>query len=199
MRPLLRTGRYAEDWEIRCGWLTRISTRRSLELKDEYEAARIAQEKATEISTHNFNRRRGFNSEIKQYKEQKSEAERFRTLQEQKVSESELLKMTGFDSGLTSILFASCCAPKLQETALVHHLLWKLYHIQVSIDGAAEDIEAKHECLKEFQQEQEAHEAELRAARKSVASAQKAQSKQEKELKRREAALEEKVGRLSAM
>ena len=45
----------------------------------------MAQDKATEISTHNFNKRRGINMEIKQFKEQKNEAERFAALRKEKV------------------------------------------------------------------------------------------------------------------
>jgi structural maintenance of chromosome 1 len=57
----------------------------SLELAAEYERARAAQERATENATFNFNRRRGIAGEIKQYKEQKTEAERFEALCEQRV------------------------------------------------------------------------------------------------------------------
>ncbi|KAF8806152.1 hypothetical protein BYT27DRAFT_7257562 [Phlegmacium glaucopus] len=56
------------------------------ELASEYEAAREAQERATENATFNFTKRRGIAGEIKQYnREQKSEADRFDVLcQEQK-------------------------------------------------------------------------------------------------------------------
>lgn len=43
-------------------------------------------EKATENSTHNFNKRRGINSEIKQFKEQKAEAQKFEKMLGEKVS-----------------------------------------------------------------------------------------------------------------
>ena len=48
----------------------------SLELSGEYEKAKEAQERATESATFNFTKRRGIAGEIKQYKEQKSEADR---------------------------------------------------------------------------------------------------------------------------
>lgn len=136
---------------------------RSIEYKDEYEAAKVAAEKAVEVSTHNYNKRRGINTEIKQFKEQKSEAERFAKLQDEK------------------------------DQAVIHHLVWKLYHIQEQIDEARTEIEEKNAGIADLRQEQEEHEDRLRKARKEVASAQKHLHKQEKEVKKRERDLEEKV------
>ena len=47
-----------------------------------------AQERATENSTFNFYKKRGINAEIKQFKEQKKEAEHFEELLEQRVRQS---------------------------------------------------------------------------------------------------------------
>ena len=58
----------------------------SLELSAEYEKAKEAQERATENATFNFTKRRGITGEIKQYKEQKSEADRYEGLCQEKVS-----------------------------------------------------------------------------------------------------------------
>ena len=49
----------------------------SLELAAEYDKAKAGQEKATDSATSNFTKRRGIAGEIKQYKEQKTEAERY--------------------------------------------------------------------------------------------------------------------------
>ena len=57
----------------------------SLEMAAEYERAKQDQERATENATFNFTKRRGIAGEIKQYKEQKGEAERFESLCEDKV------------------------------------------------------------------------------------------------------------------
>lgn len=57
----------------------------SLELAGEYEKAKEAQDRATENATFNFTKRRGIAGEIKQYKEQKGEAERFENLCDEKV------------------------------------------------------------------------------------------------------------------
>ncbi|SRR5258708_11369502 len=57
----------------------------SLELAAEYEKAKEDQDRATENATHNFTKRRAITGEIKQYKEQKFEAERFEALCQERV------------------------------------------------------------------------------------------------------------------
>ncbi len=57
----------------------------SIELKDEYEILKAQQEKATEQSAFNFHRKKGVHAEMKQFKEQKEEAEKFRKFSQQKV------------------------------------------------------------------------------------------------------------------
>lgn len=67
--------------------LTRLIERisGSLELAREYEEAKKEQDKATESSTFNFTKRRGIMAEIKQFKEQKTEAEKFEKLLDERV------------------------------------------------------------------------------------------------------------------
>ena len=57
----------------------------SLELAAEYEKAKGEQERATENATFNFTKRRGIAGEIKQYKEQKGEADKFESLVQDRV------------------------------------------------------------------------------------------------------------------
>ena len=57
----------------------------SLELAAEYDKAKEGQERATDNATFNFTKRRGIVGEIKQYKEQKTEADRFETLCQERV------------------------------------------------------------------------------------------------------------------
>ena len=59
----------------------------SLELAGEYEKAKAAQDRATENATFNFTKRRGIAGEIKQYKEQKGEAEKFEALCQERVTD----------------------------------------------------------------------------------------------------------------
>lgn len=136
---------------------------RSIEYKEEYEEAKIAAEKAIEISTHNYNKRRGINTEIKQFKEQKSEAERFSNLKEE------------------------------FQQSIVHHLLWKLFHIQTEIKSSKAAIEEKKESMNELVQEQQAHDERLTKARKEHATAQKGVMKQEKRVKLKEKEVADKV------
>lgn len=76
----------------------------SLELSGEYEKAKEAQDRATENATFNFTKRRGIAGEIKQYKEQKTEAERFEALFQER------------------------------DDLVLRRILFKLYHIQQSLE-----------------------------------------------------------------
>ncbi len=58
----------------------------SLELAAEYEKAKGEQDKATENATSYFTKRRGIAGEIKQYKEQKTEAEKYEAKCQERVS-----------------------------------------------------------------------------------------------------------------
>lgn len=58
----------------------------SLEFKEQYDAARVANERARENAAFIFNKRRNMTSELKHFKEQKNEAERFKQLQMERVS-----------------------------------------------------------------------------------------------------------------
>ncbi|CAG8670941.1 475_t:CDS:10, partial [Acaulospora colombiana] len=62
----------------------------SAELAREYEEAKKAQEKATESSTFNFTKRRGIMAEIKQFKEQKSEADKFEKLLDERTIDNNI-------------------------------------------------------------------------------------------------------------
>ena len=61
---------------------------RSDELKVEFERLKEEQERATENSTFNFNKKRGITAEMKQFKEQKDEVERFDQAQLERVRRS---------------------------------------------------------------------------------------------------------------
>jgi len=72
----------------------------SLEYKAEYERLQAEAEQAAENQNFQLHRRRGINSEIKQYQEQKKEAENFQKKTEER------------------------------DEAVITHILWKLYHFQ---------------------------------------------------------------------
>ena len=58
----------------------------SLDHKEDYDRCRAELDKATEQSMMQHSRRKGVNGEIKQYKEMKKEAERWKKLQADRVS-----------------------------------------------------------------------------------------------------------------
>ncbi|KAI0078626.1 cohesin complex subunit psm1 [Panus rudis PR-1116 ss-1] len=134
----------------------------SLELAGEYERAKEAQERATENATFNFTKRRGIAGEIKQYKEQKGEAERFEALCQER------------------------------DELILHRILFKLYHIQEALATHAQDIKSHNRALAGLRQEQQEREAELDTARAEQARARTDVMQKEKRIKRAEKALEAK-------
>ncbi|EKM57692.1 uncharacterized protein PHACADRAFT_206572 [Phanerochaete carnosa HHB-10118-sp] len=132
----------------------------SLELAQEYERAKQEQERATENATFNFTKRRGIAGEIKQYKEQKGEAERFEAL----------------------------CQDR--DDAMLHRILFKLYHIQQALASHAEDIKRQNETLSDLRDGQRANNEELETARTEQAQARTVVMQKEKRVKRAEKALE---------
>ncbi|EJU02332.1 condensin complex subunit SMC1 [Dacryopinax primogenitus] len=138
----------------------------SLELSPEYERAKAAQERATENATFNYTKRRGIATDIKQYREQKTEAEKFERL----VSEKDAL--------------------------IVNRLLLKLYHIQGTIENNTEQIKAKNQELAAMRAEQTKLDAAHDKARKQQAEQHKATMQADKQIKKAEKSLEEKRPRV---
>lgn len=138
----------------------------SLDLKDDYDRCASALQKATEQSVAQHSRRKGVNSEVKQYQTMKSEAERWQSLQAQRAD------------------------------AVIHHLVWKLFHVEEGIRASEERIDERNEELKALREENEKFEEEVRGKKKEVNKAQKEVTKQEKALKAKEKELEEAVSLL---
>jgi structural maintenance of chromosome 1 len=63
----------------------------SFELKSEYDRLKLLQEKASENSAFTFNKKKTVNAEMKQFKEQKEEAQRYEQLLIKQVRFSEVL------------------------------------------------------------------------------------------------------------
>ena len=134
----------------------------SLEYKAEYEGLKVAQDEALEHQNHNLNRRRGINSEIKQYQEQKLEAENYA----KKASE--------------------------RDDAVVTHILWKLFHFQRVIEESGAEIQKHQEELKEHKRGIEKYEHNLDEAKKDQAKVGRDVSKVERNIKKKEKDIEEK-------
>ncbi|GAA5897594.1 hypothetical protein JCM6882_003527 [Rhodosporidiobolus microsporus] len=133
----------------------------SLDLKEEYDRCAAALAKATDASLAQHSRRKGVNSEVKQYQLMKTEAERWQSLQQDKAD------------------------------AVVHHLVWKLFHLEEGIKANEDRIEERNEELKKLREENEKFEEEVRGKKKEVNRAQKDVTKQEKAVKTKEKELEE--------
>ncbi|KEZ46719.1 Structural maintenance of chromosomes protein [Scedosporium apiospermum] len=133
----------------------------SLEYKAEYERLERESEAAAENSAFHLHRRRGINSEIKQYQEQKREAENF----QKKTDE--------------------------RDAAIVTKTLWKLYHFQRNMDDSSSLIHEHQENLKEFRRNVEVFEKKLETARKEQAVLAREVSKVERNIKTKERDIED--------
>ena len=138
----------------------------SLEYKAEYERLEAEAEKAAENQNFQLSRRRGINSEIKQYQEQKKEAENF----QKKTDE--------------------------RDEAVITHILWKLYHFQLRMDESSAQIHDHQENLKEFRRNVDAFEKKLEAARKEQASVGREVGKVDRAIKAKEKSIEERENSL---
>lgn len=138
----------------------------SLEYKAEYERLQAEVEQAAENQNFQLHRRRGINSEIKQYQEQKKEADNFQKKTEER------------------------------DEAVITHILWKLYHFQRVMDESSAQIQEHQENLKEFRRNVEAFEKKLEAARKEQATVGREVNKIEKSIKAKEKSIEDRENSL---
>lgn len=138
----------------------------SLEYKAEYDRLQAEAEQAAENQNFQLHRRRGINSEIKQYQEQKKEAENFQKKTEER------------------------------DEAVVTHILWKLYNFQKVMDESSAKIQEHQQNLIEFRRNVEAFEKKLEAARGEQAAAGKRVGTLEKNIRNRERQIEEKENSL---
>ncbi|PGH18148.1 hypothetical protein AJ80_04535 [Polytolypa hystricis UAMH7299] len=133
----------------------------SLEYKAEYERLKVELEEASEHQNSQLNRRRGINSEIKQYQEQKREAENYSRKAEQR------------------------------DQAIITHILWKLYHFQRLIEESSAEIQKHQDELKEFRRGVEKYELSLEEAKKDHAKVGRDVGRVEKGIKAKEKDIED--------
>ncbi|KAK1835945.1 structural maintenance of chromosomes protein 1 [Podospora conica] len=138
----------------------------SLDYKAEYERLQVEVDQAAENQNFQLHRRRGINSEIKQYQEQKKEAENF----QKKTDE--------------------------RDEAVIKHILWKLFHYQDAMDESSAKIQEHHDNLKEFRRNVDAFEKKLEAARKEQATVGREVHKIEKNIKLKEKSIEDRENSL---
>jgi structural maintenance of chromosome 1 len=138
----------------------------SLEYKAEYERLQEEAEQAAENQNYNLHRRRAINSEIKQYQEQKKEAEAFQAKADER------------------------------DDAIVTHILWKLYHFQRTMEESSASIAEHQENLKEYRRGVEKHQKALDDAQKAWSSVNKEVAKVERAIKKKEKDVESKENEL---
>ncbi|XMA08153.1 hypothetical protein WAI453_000944 [Rhynchosporium graminicola] len=138
----------------------------SLEYKAEYERLQEESEQAADNQNYNLHRRRGINSEIKQYQEQKKEAEAFQAKADER------------------------------DDAIVTHILWKLYHFQRVMDESTASIQEHQENLKEYRRGVDKYEKSLEEARQAQTKVSKDVAKVERSIKKKEKEVEAKENAL---
>ncbi|GJN67242.1 cohesin complex subunit (Psm1) [Purpureocillium lilacinum] len=138
----------------------------SLEYKAEYEKLQVEAEQAADNQNFQLHRRRGINSEIKQYREQKKEADSFQRKTDEK------------------------------DAAIITQCLWKLYHFQRAMDESSAAIQDHQEDLKELRRNIESFELRLDAARKEQNAAGRVVARTEKEIKLKERTIEDRENAL---
>lgn len=138
----------------------------SLEYKSEYERLEEEAKKTAEIQLYNLSRRRGINSEVKQYQEQKKEAEAFQA----KANE--------------------------RDQAIITHILWELNNHQYEMNQASTSIEEHRETLKEYSRRIKKYEKSIDEARQAHAKVSKDFSRVERTIKKKEKEVEEKENKL---
>ncbi|KAL1922042.1 uncharacterized protein VTP21DRAFT_10684 [Calcarisporiella thermophila] len=134
----------------------------SWEYREEYEKLRIELERATENSTFNLNKKRGIHAEIKQYQEQKNEAERFEQMQKERAK------------------------------VLVEYLLWKLFHIEKNIKSHQNQINENNEKIQLTQEKLNNADNALKTARRKHADKSRDILKLEDKTRKKERQLENK-------
>ena len=135
----------------------------SYEFKQEYDNLKNVQEKATEQSTLNFNKKRGINAEMKQFREQKDEFERYQTLTKQ------------------------------LKNQILSSILWNLFHIENKFNNHEDKITEEKSKSEDDKTKYLQLESDYKEARKEQAKELKNQTKLEHSLKSEEGILQKLV------
>ncbi|RMZ85996.1 hypothetical protein DV737_g88, partial [Chaetothyriales sp. CBS 132003] len=138
----------------------------SIEYKADYDRLKDEAEAAAEVQTSQLHRRRAINAEIRQYQEQKREADRFTA----KANE--------------------------RDQAIVTYSMWKLYHLQQTIDRSSAEIQKLQDELKEFNRGIDKYTSALASAKKAYSTVQGRVSKADKAIKLKEREIDDKESSL---
>lgn len=99
----------------------------SLDLAEEYNKAKAEQERQTETATVNYSKKRGITSEVRHYKEQREELDRWETLKQER------------------------------EDLIIQHTLWRLFHIKEEMDICQAKIDEAEDRMKGLKRDQVSH------------------------------------------
>ncbi|KAK9237229.1 RecF/RecN/SMC [Lipomyces kononenkoae] len=135
----------------------------SLEYKAEYDNQKLEQERATEASNSAFSKKRAYHSEIKQYQDQKAEVE----IYEEKLAQ--------------------------RESAIITHILWRLYHFGRLIDTSNVQIDVANDELQRFRSGLSVAQALLDTSKTDHAKSIRQSQKQERAIRKLEKLIEEKT------
>ena len=138
----------------------------SIEYRAQYNQLKAESETAAEQQAYQLNRRRGINSEIRQYSEQKKEADKYVNKAQER------------------------------DEAIVTHTMWKLYHLQRQIEESSEEIQKFQNELKEYQRGIDKYTKTFDGARQDYAKAGSTVSKREKTIKAKDKEIDDKNGSL---
>ncbi|RMD42926.1 hypothetical protein DV735_g2171, partial [Chaetothyriales sp. CBS 134920] len=138
----------------------------SIEYKADYDRLKDEAEAAAEVQTSQLHRRRAINAEIRQYQEQKREADRF------------------------------VAKANKRDEAIVTYSMWKLYHLQQTIDQSSAEIQKLQDELKEFNRGIEKYTKALDSAKKAYSIVQGRVTKAEKAIKLKEREVDDKESSL---
>jgi structural maintenance of chromosome 1 len=133
----------------------------SLEHKEDYKRLKKELEEAETHQTEKLGERRRLNADIKNYQEQKAEADEY----EQKVAE--------------------------RDDAIVTHVLWKLFHFQQTIQQSTDEIAKHQEELKEHSRNVEQYERKLNDTKQAHAKSSRDVVKTEKNIRAKEKEIED--------
>ena len=133
----------------------------SLEYKPEYDRVKSELDGATDQQSFQINRRRGINAEQRQYQHQKQEAKLYKEKSEDR------------------------------DAAIVTHVLWKLYHLQQTIDESNAEIVKRQNELKDFRRNMSKFEKDLEDAKKKYATAGRSVGKADEKIKAKQREIED--------
>ncbi|KAI9714098.1 MAG: Structural maintenance of chromosomes protein 1 [Chrysothrix sp. TS-e1954] len=138
----------------------------SLDYKGDYDHLEQESEKANEDQATKHHQRRGINAEIKQFSEQKKEADSYNRKADER------------------------------DEAVVTHVLWKLYHLQQVIEESEAEMQRHQDEVKEHRRGVEKYEHRLEEAKKEQAKVGRDVSKSERSIKSIEKQIDDKQNEL---